>query len=331
MRVVVATGLYPPQVGGPALYAQGVKEVFEKMGHETTLVLFSKFRRFPTGVRHFLYTLKLFAAAWRADAIFAFDTYSVGVPSAFVGSLLGIPVVLRIGGDFLWESYVERTKAIVPLSEFYRTPRDLRIKEHIAFHCVRWMLHHVTLAFNTRWLFEIWKEPYQLTEENCHIVENVIGERLGALPAAPVIALYGRRMTLKNAEAFKEALEKARGVGVDLSLEEGIVPQEKLLERLRQVYAVAVPSFSDVAPNSVIDAIRCGKPFLLTKHSGYARRFGEYGVLVDPANIDDMVRGIKELADPKVYEQLSKRIAAFKEVRTYADIAREYLALIPKS
>jgi glycosyltransferase involved in cell wall biosynthesis len=109
-----------------------------------------------------------------------------------------------------------------------------------------------------------------------------------------------------------------------------MVSHTELIERIRRAYAVAVPSVSDVAPNVVIDAIRCGKPFLLTKYSGYADRFGEYGILVDPLSIEDMTRGIKELADPAVYSRLCKRIAEFKEVRTYADIAREYVALMSR-
>jgi hypothetical protein len=33
MRIIIATGIYPPEVGGPALYAKGVKESLERAGH----------------------------------------------------------------------------------------------------------------------------------------------------------------------------------------------------------------------------------------------------------------------------------------------------------
>lgn len=328
MHIVIASGIYPPDIGGPALYAEGVKISLERSGHTTSVVLFGPLRRWPSVIRHALYVGRLFFAARGADAIFTFDTYSVGVPAAFVGLLLRIPVVLRVGGDFVWESYVERTKKLVPLPDFYRDKHCLSIKERIAKRMVRWMLHHTIPAFNSSWLLDIWKEPYSLNNVKHTVVENVIGARLEVLGVEPFLVLYGRDITLKNTVAFRKALEKARGAGVQLSLEEGMVPHEKLLERIRRSYAVAIPSLSDVAPNSVIDSIRCGKPFLLTKYSGYASRFGEYGIIVDPLNVEDMARGIQELANPAVYKRLSEHIATFAEVRTYEDVAREFLALV---
>jgi len=111
-------------------------------------------------------------------------------------------------------------------------------------------------------------------------------------------------------------------------LDQGSLSREDLFQRLRTGYAAAIPSISEVTPNYVIESIICGKPFLLTKYSGYAERFKEFGVIVDPLSEDDMVRGILALADPATYKKLCKNIAAFTEVRTYDDIAAEYIALI---
>jgi len=94
---------------------------------------------------------------------------------------------------------------------------------------------------------------------------------------------------------------------------------------LRTGYAAVLPSISDITPNYIIESICRGTPFLLTKHSAYAERFKDLGVIVDPMSEDDMVRGIRELADPATYARLSKNIAAFTEVRTYDDIAREFI------
>jgi glycosyltransferase involved in cell wall biosynthesis len=83
-----------------------------------------------------------------------------------------------------------------------------------------------------------------------------------------------------------------------------------------------------VAPNAIIDSIRCGKPFLLTKYSGYAEEFGRFGVIVDPLDENDMARGVRELAEPARYAELVAGISRFKTVRTYDDVARDMLALI---
>lgn len=330
MRIVIATGIYPPQVGGPALYAEGVKLSLEQSGHRAPLVLFGGLRSFPSGIRHVLYAIKLLLTARRSDAIFAFDTYSVGVPAAFVGRVLRIPVVLRIGGDFVWESYVERTEKRIPLPDFYTQFPKLSIKERIALRLVRSMLRHAELAFNTKWLLSIWQEAYRLNTERTHIVENVIGERLSGEESDRTLLLYGRPLALKNAPAFRRAFAKARKRGLDLSLEERVVSHEQLLERIRKAHAVAVPSVSDVAPNTVIDALRCGKPFLLTKYSGYAERFKEYGVIVDPLDEEDMARGMESLADEKTYRELCERIARFTENRGFDAVTDDFLRILQK-
>ena len=329
MRIIIATGIYPPEVGGPALYAKGVKESLEQAGKEAPAVLFGALRRYPSGVRHLLYAFKLWRAASGADAIFAFDTYSVGVPAVLVGMLRGVPVVIRIGGDFVWESYIERTKDLVPLPNFYRVPRDLNRKERIAFKLVTWMLRHAQLAFNTPWLREIWQEPYKIDPSRTHIVENVIGERVDRSSVTDrSVLLYGRQIVLKNTASFRAAFEKVRAAGVDLELKEGMVPYAELIEKIRACYAVAIPSISEVAPNSVIDAIRCGVPFLLTKYSGYAEKYKEMGIIIDPLSPADIERGIREITDPATYARLCANIAADRDVRTYDHVAREMLAII---
>jgi glycosyltransferase involved in cell wall biosynthesis len=106
-----------------------------------------------------------------------------------------------------------------------------------------------------------------------------------------------------------------------------MVPYAELIKKMRACYAVAIPSISEVAPNSVIDAIRCGVPFLLTKYSGYAEKYKDMGIIIDPLSPADMARGIRQIADPAMYARLCANIAAYTDVRTYDDVASEMLAI----
>jgi glycosyltransferase involved in cell wall biosynthesis len=137
--------------------------------------------------------------------------------------------------------------------------------------------------------------------------------------------LYGRHLWLKNAGSFRRAFAEA---GTGMVLEEGELPHAEFLKRLSRARAIAVPSVSDVAPNTIIDAIRCGKPFLLTKYSGYAETFGRFGIIVDPLDEDDMRRGVQKLADPAIYESLRRNILEFRDVRTFDDVAMEFIAIV---
>ena len=330
MRIVIATGIYPPDIGGPALYAEGVKTSFEGGGHSAPVVLFGTLKAYPTGVRHVLYTCKLLFVARKADAIIAFDTYSVGVPATLVGLLLRIPVVIRIGGDFVWERYVERTEKLLPLPHFYQKLPPLGVSGRIAFSLVRWMLSHAELAFNTQWLRDIWQPVYGFSPERAHVVDNAIGERIIGKKSDRTLLLYGRSLVLKNASAFRRAFARARKRGLDLTLEERAVSHHKLIERIQHAHATVVPSISDVAPNTIVDGLRCGKPFLLSKYSGYAERFKEYGIIVDPLDEEDMARGMEALSDKKTYAALCTKIQTFTDVRTYADVANDFLEILKK-
>lgn len=327
MQVAIVASIYPPEIGGPAQYAKNLKEALERAGHEVVLVRYGGLKQFPSGIRHALYAIKLLFKSRGADAMIAFDTYSGGLPAATVRFLTGRQLLIRIGGDFVWELYVERTKDLLPLPEIYRHKEKWNWKEKTVFVVTRWVLRRALVVFSSRWLLDIWQTAYGIEAHRVRVIENAIGERIKPVtPRKKNFIFFTRQIGLKNAATFRRAFAKAQAAHPEITLDEGMVPREELEMRMRECYAVALPSISEVTPNYIIDALRCGKPFLLTKYSGYAERFKEYGVIVDPRSEDDMARGISELATPEIYERLRSRIAAFKESHTYDDIAREFVA-----
>lgn len=326
MRILIATSIYPPEVGGPAYYSAHLASVLRKQGHDVRVVLYGSLRSFPSGLRHALYTLKLLAVSWGRDGIIAFDTYTVGFPATLVSLVTRIPLVVRVGGDFIWELYVERTRDLVSLPEVYTKRDQWNWKEKISYFVTRFVLRHATTAFSTAWLRDIWEKEYGFSARQAHVIENAFEERIvGEPPARKNFLFYARPIALKNLDAFRRAFAEAKKTHPDIELEEGRVMRDELIERIRTCYAVVIPSLSEVSPNLVLDAMRCGKPFLLTKYGGYAERFKDYCILVDPRSERDMAEGIRQLADPQIYAHLSKRIGDFRDVRTYDDIAREFL------
>jgi glycosyltransferase involved in cell wall biosynthesis len=329
MKIVLAASIYPPEVGGPSFYAASLKDALEKLGHEVDVAVLSSYKQWPSGIRHFIYACALFSSARKADAIIAFDVHATGLPAAIVGKLCGIPIVIRVGGDFVWEHYVNRTGDRVPLPQFYAHQERWNMKERFVFALKRFVTRRVRLVFSSQWLAGIWKEPYGIDVEYLRVIENAIPPKLEAImPTRKNFIFYARQIPLKNTDAFRRAFAHAKEKYPDIELDEGMVPHTEFIEHMRSCYAAVLPSVSDVTPNSVIDALRCGKPFLLTKYSGYAERFGQYGVLVDPLDESDMARGVEALCDSGTYEMLRAKIAQFREVRTYDDIAQEFIALL---
>lgn len=330
MRIVIATGIYPPEVGGPAQYAQHLKEEFENMGHRVTVRTFTVERKLPSGVRHVVFFLKLYASSIGSDCILAFDTYSVGVPAAATRFITGIPLIVRVGGDFLWEQYLERTHDPLPLPSFYREHRSLSPKERIIFLLTRWMLRQCDgIVFTTAWQRDIWMEPYRLSEGKLHIIGNFFGERRHSLsPRRKNFIAFSRNLFLKNMQVLREAFALAKRQCPNIELDVGTVSYEKLERHMEACYAVIVPSLSEVSPNYVADAIRYGKPFILTHHTGYRELLKDIGLFVDPLDIRDSAEKMVWLADEANYQSQTEKVRRFSFQHIYRDIALEFLRII---
>ena len=81
MKLVIATPLYPPEIGGPATYSRLLEEGLPMKGIEVELVKFSEVRHLPKLIRHYVYYRQVLKAARRADAVLALDPVSVGLPA----------------------------------------------------------------------------------------------------------------------------------------------------------------------------------------------------------------------------------------------------------
>jgi len=103
MNITIATGLYPPEIGGPATYTALLESALPAHGCVVTTVPFGTVRHYPKIIRHVVYAWKLWRASKKADIIYALDPVSVGVPALLVAKILNKKFLLRIPGDYAWE------------------------------------------------------------------------------------------------------------------------------------------------------------------------------------------------------------------------------------
>ncbi len=108
MRILIATGLFPPESGGPATYAQLLSEELPKRGFVIDILPFRTVRMLPTIVRHVAYFVACVLRGLRADVIYAQDTVSVGFPAALASFLMGKKMIVRVPGDHAWEQGTQR-------------------------------------------------------------------------------------------------------------------------------------------------------------------------------------------------------------------------------
>ncbi len=339
MKILICTGIYPPAIGGPAYYALGLENEFRRQGHTVRVLTYGFERKLPPIVRHIYFFLRTCFSLFGVDFVIALDTFSVGWPSMMASRLFGKKNILRIGGDFLWESYVERTHEDVTLSDFYKTfYKKLNLKEKLIFLITRFTLENSSVCvFSTSWQKDIWTKAYGLNPEKNVVIENeykISNEKTldsnfkNEQNLKKIYLWAGRDITLKNIVRLKKAFTEAqkKDSSLELSLVSG-VSKEELYSRIAQCYAFILPSLSDVSPNVVLEAIGFGKPCIVTKENGIKDRLNDTVLYIDPLDQKDIEQKILNMAEPEIYKIYADRAQTFSFVHTTEDIAREFLAL----
>jgi len=118
INITIATGIYPPSIGGPASYSKLLYDELPRRGFAVMIVSFDSVRKLPKGISHAVYFIKLFFKSINADIIYVQDPVSVGLPAYVASFLLWKPFVLKVVGDFAWEQGVSRFSVGDTLDDF---------------------------------------------------------------------------------------------------------------------------------------------------------------------------------------------------------------------
>jgi len=108
MKIALASGLHPSEIGGPASYARLLELELPQNGIEVKTVPYGWVRQYPLLVRHAVYTWKLWRESSACNVLYALDPIGVGLPALVVAKLRRRPLVVRVAGDYAWE--LGRTK-----------------------------------------------------------------------------------------------------------------------------------------------------------------------------------------------------------------------------
>ena len=118
MHILLAAGIYPPDIGGPATYAKLIEEELPHQNIAVTVVPYRSVRNIPKIFRHIAYFLKLLRLVRDTDLVYALDPISVGLPALLVAKIYRKPFLLRLGGDYAWEQGSQRFGVTKNLDEY---------------------------------------------------------------------------------------------------------------------------------------------------------------------------------------------------------------------
>jgi putative flippase GtrA/glycosyltransferase involved in cell wall biosynthesis len=328
MKILIATGIYPPKIGGPAEYAKNLREEFEKLGHVVNVKTYDVEDKLPTGMRHLFFFLKIIKDVISSDAIFILDTFSVGWPTTLACKIFGKKGIIRTGGDFLWEQYVERTGKKILLRNFYDNEKPkFSFKEKIVFKLTRWTLNNATkIIFSTEWQRDIFIKAYGFKRENTCIVENYFGPKnTGDKFESKMFVGSTRNLVWKNIDTLKSVFEKINSVHHEVSLFLDNMPYKDFIKKINSCYGVILVSLGDISPNMITDAIKLNKPFICTKEVGIYDRIKNAGIFVDPLNKKEIEEAISIMLTEDGYAKAQEKVENFNFVHTWSQIAGEFI------
>ncbi|MFA5126634.1 MAG: glycosyltransferase family 4 protein [Patescibacteria group bacterium] len=116
MKILIATGLYPPDIGGPATILRALAKSLQEHGFGVKIITYSAVKN-SADEKGFVYRIaknrfysrwhylaKMFFLASQADLVYATDTYSVGYFAWLLNKFFGKKYIVRFAGDSAWET-----------------------------------------------------------------------------------------------------------------------------------------------------------------------------------------------------------------------------------
>jgi glycosyltransferase involved in cell wall biosynthesis len=351
MRVLIVSGIWPPDVGGPASHAPEVAGWLLDRGHQVEAVVTADGRPapeafpvhwtrrgLPPGLRH-IAALRLIAARARAADV-VYSTGMFGRSSA--GALLArTPIVLKLTADPAFER--ARRRGLVtgevgdfqsggggPVASGLRLARDAAVSRASHLVCPSRFMRDLVLS---------WGVP----EERVTLLPNpaprATDARSFVAGAHPVLAFAGRltaqkdlgvaiaalkdldrvRLLIAGDGPERAALEASAGEGVEFL---GPLPRADVLGLLRAVDASILTSAWENFPHGVVESLAVGTPVIASRTGGVAEivRDGENGLLFEPGDTAGFAAAVRRFLDePGLRERL--RAAAAPSVEAYdADV-----------
>jgi glycosyltransferase involved in cell wall biosynthesis len=329
MRVLVVSGIWPPDVGGPASHAPEVGAFLVGRGHEVEAVITADAaparepypvrwvdRAAPPGVRH-VQGVRLIAERARvADVVYA--TGMLG-RSALGSRLAGTPIVMKLTADPAFERARRFGLWRTSLEEFQRRPSLGSLPLRLARDAdVRRAAHVVTPSAYLRELALGWGVP----PERATVLPNPspplpelrprdeLRRELGLDGTA--LAFAGRLTAQKSLDVGIEAARRAAvplliaGDGPDRAVLEalgharflGPLPRERVLELFHAADASLLSSSWENFPHMVVEALAVGTPVIATRTGGVAEVVsdGQNGLLVEPGDVAALTVAIDRFA-----------------------------------
>lgn len=184
-RVLVVSGIYPPEIGGSATYAELMFRELPKKGFATEVLTTGEWQ--IPGV-HFVPSkgklgryIKFFWAAYtlakRFDIIYAVDSsFGAATIAAFAAWLRRKPFIMRVTGDYAWEQGMQRFGVNELLDDFapLTEPRRYKFAVRILARAERYAAKRATFIIAPSEYLKRIVETWGVAPEKIQVIFNAV-------------------------------------------------------------------------------------------------------------------------------------------------------------
>lgn len=374
MRLLITTGIFDPESGGPATYARELATMLIGESHQVTVLTYSAQAHYDFDTTYpfhlirivrgnkILNRLRFFWAVFceikTVDCVYTLDWFAAGLPVAFACILRAVPYVVRVGGDYLWEqSYLQSGRTPISLREFYEAGVYKEMRYRTVYVLIHLVLNHARhVIFNSDVQRELYLTHYSLPKDKTSTSYNPMPamQKNTQDIVRSEFVYWGRLIVMKNVTTLVGAFAQAQlpkeytltiiGDGpqkkeiqtliIALSLEGRVqvlpaMRHSKVLARVSAARAFVLPSWTDIAPNQVYEALSLGLPTLVTREN-YLPIHDQLPSMIDPHSVEDIASKLEMLADDGQYTQFKKTCRNITHTHPWEEVIREIMPFLQK-
>lgn len=305
MRILIVSGIWPPDVGGPASHAPELADWLRARGHHVEVLTTASStpgaqpyavhwvsRRLPPGARHAAVAAAVARFGRRADVVYA--TSMVGRTA--LGCLLARrPFVAKLTSDPAFErSHRRALGADAAITKGLRTVRNWSVRRAAHIVCPSEYIAELAATWRGRAGISVLPNPAPDAAE---------AEQVAPPAPPPLVAFVGRLTAAKNVGVALQAVERVPevtlvvvGEGEERArLEQlagdrvrfvGARPRGEVLGLLAAADVAVLPSAWENFPHAAVEALAMGTPVVATRVGGVPEivHDGENGLLVEPGD-----------------------------------------------
>jgi glycosyltransferase involved in cell wall biosynthesis len=341
MRIVFLTGIWPPDVGGPATHGPDFAAFLRDRGHDVRVVTMgdheptqrpvpveSIARGRPFVIRYPQVAAAGFRLARRADVVYATATYAAAAAASaaarrpLVAKLVSDPAYERARRYGLFSGPLEAFQAsssarVAPLkglrtASLRRARRLVVPSRYLAEIAAGWGLDGSRIEVLTNPAPPpSTVEPAALEPGTFVFVGRLTEQKALPVALAAVAEVPGARLTVVGDGPERESLERrtlALGLGERVRFLGGL-PRDEALRYLAGAHAAVLSSTWENLPHAAVEALAVGTPVVSTAVGGVPEvvHDGENGLLVPVNDIAALADALRSLLDD---DALRDRLAA---------------------